>query len=210
MRHRVPALALVLGLLMGLGAKPASAQMGERWRERQTRREAAQKARENGAGERPNANGGAGQHGARNMEGLPPKWVENLRDMPPEDQERFMQNNERFKSLPPQRQEQIRQNLQRWNSLTPEQQEVARTREQMLEQMTSEQRQYVRNTLLPRWQSMPIERRMAIRRHLARLQSMTPAEQQVALNDPRFVQGLSPDEQSMLRELNSLRNPPAQ
>ena len=124
MRHRVPALALVLGLLMGLGAKPASAQMGERWRERQTRREAAQKARENGAGERPNANGGAGQHGARNMEGLPPKWVENLRDMPPEDQERFMQNNERFKSLPPQRQEQIRQNLQRWNSLTPEQQDV--------------------------------------------------------------------------------------
>jgi hypothetical protein len=80
----------------------------------------------------------------------------------------------------------------------------------MLEQMTPEQRQYVRNTLLPRWQSMPIERRMAVRRHLARLRSMTPAEQQAALNDPRFVQGLNPDEQSMLRELNSLRNPPAQ
>ena len=80
----------------------------------------------------------------------------------------------------------------------------------MFEQMTPEQRQYVRNTLLPRWQSMPLERRMAIRRHLARLQAMTPAEQQNALNDPRFLGGLNPDEQSMLRELNSLRNPPTQ
>jgi hypothetical protein len=203
MRYRIPALALALGFLVGLAAQPASAQAGERWRERQARREAALKAEQNDG----TAKGHPNVHG---MEGLPPKWVEYLRDMPPEDQERFMQNNERFKSLPPQRQEQIRQNLQRWNSLTPEQQQAARTREQTLEQMTPEQRQYVRNTLLPRWQSMPIERRMAVRRHLALLRSMTPAEQQAALNDPRFVQGLNPDEQSMLRELNSLRNPPAQ
>ena len=35
-------------------------------------------------------------------------------------------------------------------------------------------------------------------------------ERQAALNDPKFTQGLSPDEQSMLRDLNSLRNPPPQ
>jgi hypothetical protein len=76
--------------------------------------------------------------------------------------------------------------------------------------MTPEQRQYVRNTLLPKWQSMPQERRQAINRHLAMLRNMSPATQESALNDPRFTQGLSPDEQSMLRELNSLRNQPAQ
>ncbi|HXQ27125.1 MAG TPA: DUF3106 domain-containing protein [Candidatus Acidoferrales bacterium] len=203
MRHRIPALALAFGFLMGLAAQPVRAQNGERLRAWRERREAAMKAKQNDGAAK-------GQPNVRGMEGLPPKWVENMRDMPPEDQERFMQNNERFKSLPPERQEQIRQNLQRWNSLTPEQQEAARTREQMLEQMTPEQRQYVRNTLLPRWQSMPIERRTVIRRHLARLQAMTPAEQQSALNNPRFLDGLNPDEQSMLRELNSLRNPPAQ
>jgi hypothetical protein len=76
--------------------------------------------------------------------------------------------------------------------------------------MTPEQRQYVRNTLLPKWQAMPPERRQAINRHLAMLRNMSPATQEAALNDPRFTEGLSPDEQSMLRELNSLRNPPAQ
>jgi hypothetical protein len=42
------------------------------------------------------------------------------------------------------------------------------------------------------------------------LRNMSPETQQAALNDPRFMQGLSPDEQSMLRDLNALRNPPTQ
>jgi hypothetical protein len=145
----------------------------------------------------------------RGMEGFPPKWVENMRNMPPDQQERFMQNDARFRNLAPARQQQIRENLQKWNSLTPDQQNALRTREQVLEQMTPEQRQYVRNTLLPRWQTMPQARRQAINRHLAMLSQMSAETQQSALNDPKFMQGLSPDEQDMLRGLNSLRNPPA-
>ena len=200
MRHSIFTFGLALGLLTGLAAQPASAQ-GPLAKLKERRAEAAaQRQARNEAG-RPNA---------RALEGLPPKWVENLRDMPPGEQERFMQNNERFRNLPPQRQEQIRQNLQRWNNLTPEQKQAARDAETALERMTPEQRQYVRNTLLPKWQSMPQDRRQAISRHLAMLRNMGPATQEAALNDPRFMQGLSPDEQSMLRDLNSLRNPPAQ
>jgi hypothetical protein len=149
-----------------------------------------------------------GQPNVRAMEGLPPVWVQKLREMPPDQQERFLENNAKFRQLPPERQAQIRQNLDRWNKLSPEQKQDAINREQVLERMTPEQRQYVRNTLLPRWQAMPQDRRQVINRHLAILRNMSPATQQAALNDPRFVQGLSPDEQSMLRDLNSLRNPP--
>src|SRR5579863_3898007 len=186
-------------LLTGLAAQPASAQNGQRmqvWRER---REARREA---------NANAQKGKPNTRAMEGLPSKWVDQLRDMPPEEQQRFMQNNEQFQHLPPQRQDQIRRNLQRWNNLSPEQKQKARQAEAALERMTPEQRQYVRNTLLPKWQAMPLERRQTINRHLAMLRNMSPATQEAALNDPRFMQGLSPDEQSMLRELNSLRNQP--
>jgi hypothetical protein len=38
---------------------------------------------------------------------------------------------------------------------------------------------------------------------------MGPGAQQAALADPKFLRGLSPDEQSMLRDLNSFRNPPS-
>ena len=127
--------------------------------------------------------------------------------MPPEEQQRFLANSEQFNQLSPERQEQIRRNLERWNNLTPEQKEQARAAERALERMTPEQRQYVRNTLLPKWQAMPQERRQIIRRHLAMLSQISPATQQALLNDPKFMQGLGPEEQSMLRELNSLRSP---
>lgn len=195
------ALGVCLMLVAGLVAQSARAQNGQRARAWRERREARREA---------NANGEKGKPNVRTMEGLPPKWGEQLRDMSPEEQQQFMQNNEQFQHLPPERQDQIRRNLQRWNSLSPEQKQKARQAEAALERMTPEQRQYVRNTLLPKWQAMPLERRKAINRHLAMLRNMSPATQQTALNDPQFMQGLSPDEQSMVRELNSLRNPPVQ
>jgi len=209
-----PAMVVVAVFAIGLAAQPALAQQ-VRWKSREARIEYAAQQGKSGAGEsrknfEPIPNPGKGQPNARGMEGLPPKWVENLRDLPPEDQERFMRNNERFQSLPPERQEQIRKNLQNWNRLTPEQKEEMQRGAAALERMTPEQRQYVRNTLLPKWQQMPQDRRQVINRHLAMLRAMSPATQEAALNDPRFLRNLSPDEQSMLRDLNSLRNPPAQ
>ena len=152
----------------------------------------------------------AGQPNLRALVGLPPRWVQNLREMPPQEQERFLQNNRVFQNLAPERQAQIRKNLENWNRLSPEERDEIRERAQVLGRMTPEQKQYLRNTLLPRWQEMPQERRQAINRHLRILQTMGPAAQQAALADPKFVQDLNPDEQSMLRDLNSFRNPPQQ
>lgn len=150
------------------------------------------------------------QPNLRAMAGLPPKWIENLRDMSPEEQQRFLQNNRLFQNLAPERQAQVRKNLENWNKLTPEQRDALRERAEVLERMTPSQRMYLRNTLLPKWQSMPPDRRQAINGRLRILQTMGPAAQEAALNDSKFMQGLSPDEQSMVRDLNSLRNPPPQ
>ena len=132
------------------------------------------------------------------MAGLPPKWVENLRDMPPEDQERFMRNNQRFQNLPPERQQQIRQNLQKWNNLSPEQKDALRERAKTWRADVSRARDKVRNDVLPKWQEMP-PGPQASDQQLHTLQGMTPAEREEALNDPKFMEGLTPDEQSMVK-----------
>jgi len=196
MRLRFSAIAPMLLLLTGLAAPSHSAQAATPW---PARRAAAQ--------QRQAERAGAGRPNLRGMEGLPPKWIEKLQDMPPGEQRRFLRNNERFRSLPPLRREQIRRNLRRWNHLSPEQKQAARSAEEALERMTPQQRAYVRNTLLPKWQALPMDRRQVIRRRLAMLSRMDPSTQQAALNDPRFMGGLSPDEREMLRNLNSLRNP---
>jgi hypothetical protein len=127
--------------------------------------------------------------------------------MSPQEQERYMQNSERFKSLPPQRQAQIQRNLQKWNNLSPTERNALNDRERAWERMSPEKRQYVQNTLLPKWQQMSPERKQLVTGRLHTLQGMTPADRQAALNDPQFMRGLNPDEQSVLRGLDSLNAP---
>ena len=111
-----------------------------------------------------------GQGNARGMAGLPPKWVENLRDKSPQEQERFMQNNERFQSLPPARQQQIRMNLQKYNKLSPTEQSAIKDRERAWQNISPEQRDHVKNDLLPKWQQLPVDRKQLINGRLHTLQ----------------------------------------
>lgn len=119
-----------------------------------------------------------------------------------------MQNNERFQNLPAWRQQQVRQNLQKWNGLSSGQKDAMRQREATWQSMTPEQRKTVRDELLPRWQAMTPERRQAVNGKLHTLQGMSAADRENALSDPKFLQGLNSDEQSMVRDLSSLRSAP--
>ena len=188
-------------LLAGMLAQNALAQRGRRLVP------VAQKAGQNKPAEKKNPPAAQGQPNARGMMGLPPKWVERVREMPPEDQERFMRNNAHFKSLPPERQAQIRENLRRWNQLSPAQRNVIRERERVWEQLTPEQREYVRTQLLPKWQQLPQDRRQLILNRLGALRNLSPAERESRLNDENFMQGLDPNERQMLRDLSNLRLP---
>jgi hypothetical protein len=174
---------------------------------------------------RPNVAAGehgaaAGEHGAvgdelgqasgsdlarRNLNGLPSNWVERLHGMAPEQQERFLRNNARFQSLPPERQAQIRRNLQRFNQLTPEQQQKMIQGWNVIKQMTPEQRQYLNNTVAPRWKAMAPDRQRVVWQHFKSLDGLTPEQREARLNDPHFTEGMSPDEQQMVRDLDLLR-----
>ena len=135
---------------------------------------------------------------------LPPKAIERLQDLPPEQQERFLKNNQRFNSLPPEQQAEIKRRLEAWNRLTPEQKQALRDRQRVWEQMTPEQRKYVQQSLFPRWQQMPPERRQAILQRLHSLRDLSEPEREAKLNDPAFVGGLSPEDREMLSQLAHL------
>jgi uncharacterized protein DUF3106 len=138
---------------------------------------------------------------------LPGQWSQKLGQMSPQQQDRFLQNNERFKSMPPEKQQQIRQNLQNYNRLSPTERNAMKDRAEIWNHLSAEQKNYVQHTLLPKWQQMSPDRKQAVTDRLHTLQGMTPEDRQKSLNDPQFMRGLNPDEQSVLRGLDQVRNP---
>ena len=150
----------------------------------------------------PGAN--PGNANVRNPNNLPPKAIERLQALPPDKQEKFLQNNQRFQNLPPQQQAQIRQRLEAWNRLTPAQQQDLRDRQQVWEQMTPTQQREVRQTLLPHWQQLAPPRRQAILQRLHSLRDLDETDRQAKLNDPAFVEGLNPEDREMLGQLAHL------
>jgi len=142
---------------------------------------------------------------AQPRENLPPRWVERLQEMTPAEQEKFLNNNARFRSLPPEQQAQIRQRLQTWNNLSPEQRQTLMQRERVLEQMTPEQRRYVRQTLVPEWQRLLADRRQVVLGKLRDLHDLSDSERAAKLNDESFMNGLAPGERQLLRDLSNLR-----
>lgn len=143
--------------------------------------------------------------GVRGALGLPTKWDEKLRQMSPEEQEHFMNNNRKFQSLPPQQQERIRRRMDNWNRLTPEQQEAMRNRAQVFNRLSPDERQEVVNDIAPRWKNLRPDRRELLMGRLRVLRGMTPDERQQALQDPQFMRGLDPNEQDLLRKVTALR-----
>ena len=143
--------------------------------------------------------------GERKMLDLPPAWTARVRQMSPEQQQKFLSNNERFRELPPQRQAQIRQQLQRWNGLSPDQRQTLLNREQVWDSLTTDQKSYVRDTLLPHWQSTPPARRQVILGKLRQLRGLDDAQRTAKLNNESFLGGMHPEDRQMLRDLSNLR-----
>jgi len=153
---------------------------------------------------------GAANPQMRRMLDLPPQWANQLRSMTPQQQERFLANNERFQSLPPGRQEQIRNQLRVWNNLAPEQRQSILERQQVWNHLTPQQQTYVRNTLLPQWQEMRPVRRQAILQRLHDLRGLDDQQRAAKLNEENFMAGLGPRERDMLRDLSNLRVSPGE
>jgi hypothetical protein len=147
------------------------------------------------------------QRAERRMERgrVPQRWMRKLQDMSPAEQERFLENNQRFRNLPPARQAEIRARLKQWNSLTPEQKQTLIRRARILERMSADERREIRQVILPEWRQLPPDRRQVVREKLRQLQGLDDSEREKRLKDPAFEKGLSPKERNLIAQLSKLK-----
>jgi Protein of unknown function (DUF3106) len=140
-----------------------------------------------------------------------PGFMQRLRDLPPEEQERVLKNDKRFQQLSPERQARIRENLSRWNALSPAEKEQLRERQHIFQSLTPAQRHEARE-VFQQWRELPPARRHALRLEFRHLCDLAPDKREQFLSGPQLQSRFSSDEIKMLRGLSGLLpedgNPP--
>lgn len=129
-------------------------------------------------------------------------WVDQMRDLSPQQRERVLQNSKAFQNLSPDKQAKIRQQFNQWDRMSPTQQADLRQKENTWRNLTPDQREHIKNDVLPKWHQMPWDRQQVMKQKLGVLQNMPESARNQRLNDPNFTKGLSDDERSMLHDLS--------
>ncbi|HET6930328.1 MAG TPA: DUF3106 domain-containing protein [Candidatus Acidoferrum sp.] len=134
--------------------------------------------------------------------GAPKPWVDQMRDLSPQQRERVLQNSRAFQNLSPDKQGRIRQQFNQWDRMNPSQKADLVQKERTWRNLTPEQREHIKNDVLPRWRQMPWDRQQVIKQKLGVLQNMPESARNQRLNDPNFTRGLSDEERSTLQDLS--------
>ena len=123
-----------------------------------------------------------------------------IREMPPDEQERFLAQNKLFQSAPPELQQRFRENLRKWNAMTPAQKEDVRQRQALFERMSPAQREEARATFR-QWTAIDPERRQAIRQIFRQILQLSGNQRQSYLASAEVQQRLTPQERDILSHM---------
>jgi hypothetical protein len=163
----------------------------------------------NGANNRNGVRNGSGANYAPTPRqqlgvGAPRPWVDQMRDLSPQQRERVLQNSKAFQNLSPDKQSRIRQQFNQWDHMSASQQTDLRQKENTWRNLTPGQREYIKSDVLPRWRQMPWDRQQVMKQKLGVLQNMPESARNQRLNDPNFTRGLSDEERSTLQDLSHM------
>jgi len=112
--------------------------------------------------------------------------------------------NNQLSRLSPEDRQRVLQNQQRFRQLSPQQQQEMRDRSRVWQQMTPQQRDHIKNEVLPAWRNLPPQRQKAISQRLGVLQNMPESARNQHLNDPNFTRGMNDEDRATLRDLSHL------
>jgi uncharacterized protein DUF3106 len=136
------------------------------------------------------------------------QWLRQYKDLPPQQQQKALENDSQFRSLPPERQQRLRERLQHFSSLPPERQQRILNRMETWEHLTPPQKQQARQ-LYAQLKSLRPERRQAVQSAISTLRAMPPEARQRAIESGRFSQ-FSPQERGLLTGISQLPLAPAE
>jgi hypothetical protein len=136
-------------------------------------------------------------------------WLRRYKDLPPDEQERALQNDSAFRRLPPDRQQQLRQRLQHFSNLPPQQQLRMLNRMETWEHLTPEQKQQARQ-VFGQLRQLPPDRQRMVKTAVRDLRNMPPDQREKIINSDRFKSMFSDQERDMMREATHLPLAPAE
>ena len=131
-------------------------------------------------------------------------WLRQHKDLPPEEQERALQNDPNFRRLSPQQQQHRLQQLREFSSLPPAQQLRMLNRMDTWEHLTPEQKQQARQ-VFSQMRQLPPERRRLVHKAIDDLRAMPPDQREQIINSDRFKGMFSDYERDVM--LNATRLP---
>ena len=137
------------------------------------------------------------------------QWLRRYKDLPPDQQQKALENDPLFRSLPPGRQQILRERLQRFSSLPPKQQERILQRMETWEHLTPDQKQQARQ-LFSQLRDLPPDRRQKVRTAIRDLSVMPPEQRQQVIESDRFKNEFSPQERGLLTSASQLPLAPAE
>ena len=179
---------LMTAIVLGLSVAPGWAQQNRRGPRQQQQQQRADARRE-------------GQRHAGD-------WLRRYKDLPPDQQDKALQDDPQFQSLPADRQQQLRNQLHGFSSLPPAQQQRILNRMETWERLTPQQKDQARQ-MFSQLQQLPPERRRKVASAIEDLRRMPAAQRQQEIDSDKFKGQFSPDERGLLNGISQLPLAPA-
>ena len=135
-------------------------------------------------------------------------WLRKYMALPPEQQEKQLEQDPSFRSLPSEKQNHLLDRLRNFNSQPPEKKAKILDRMETFEHMTPEQQTAARN-LFQRYRSLPDDQRSKVSQAYRRLRGMPPQARNQLLSSDEFRNDFTDDERDLLRGMTDLNVEPS-
>jgi hypothetical protein len=126
-------------------------------------------------------------------------WLNQHRNVAPQDQERMLRSDPSFRRLPQGDQQRLTQQLRRMDQMPERQRDRRLARNEMLERLSPDQRQGIARSGR-QWSSLAPDRQIMMRRAFNDLRGVPLDQRQTVLNSARYQGAFSPEERGILSD----------
>lgn len=131
------------------------------------------------------------------------EWLRRYGHLPPDQQQRALEQEQEFQQLSPEAQDRLRRRLQQFNALPNDKRERMLERMDAFQHLAPEQRDQLRG-YYGRMRQLPDDRRRRINDAFYRLRDLSPSQRERALNSDRFRRDFNDEEREIVRGLLNL------
>ena len=124
-------------------------------------------------------------------------WLARHGNLPPEQQEKALQNEPGFKQLPLETQQRLLNRLHQLNRMPPNQRQRTTDHIEAMEQLSPQMRQQVRASF-QEFRALPEDRQRLVKKAFRDLREYPPEQRQAVMNSGRFQAQFTPHERGIL------------